>query len=311
LLGVIVYMMFTLEEIVDLEMASDHLDAYNVNMQSKTPYSDLTQTKKHKENHIKRPMNAFMRWSQIERKKIIENFPDAHNAEISKNLGKKWRTLSEEEKRPFIEEAEKLKILHLKEYPNYKYRPKKKITHHQHHITKMAHKKSRSQIKSKRSVRKVYQRKNMWKSSSPETRGRRVAGDFWKTSESEDEAEAVGGAGGADGPTKKDSDLTTVTLPFDQSFYFSPEHLNVKMENSNLASMLDNVNVKRESEEPGGELANLDCLTSLDLISLPSDLQIPPEEWDSQSLESAPALQNFDYKNFKFEYDDILSDYCL
>ena len=75
-------------------------------------------------------MNAFMRWSQIERKKIIENFPDAHNAEISKNLGKKWRTLSEEEKRPFIEEAEKLKILHLKEYPNYKYRPKKKITHH-------------------------------------------------------------------------------------------------------------------------------------------------------------------------------------
>merc|ERR1712154_661503 len=116
-------MMFTLEEIVDLEMASD---SYNLNLQSKTPYSDVTQTKKHRENHIKRPMNAFMRWSQIERKKIIENFPEAHNAEISKNLGKKWRTLSEEEKRPFIEEAEKLKILHLKEYPNYKYKPKKK-----------------------------------------------------------------------------------------------------------------------------------------------------------------------------------------
>jgi len=183
--------MLTLEEIVDLEMATDHLDAYNMSEQSKTPYSDLTQTKKHKENHIKRPMNAFMRWSQIERKKIIENFPDAHNAEISKNLGKKWRTLSEEEKRPFIEEAEKLKILHLKEYPNYKYRPKKKITHHQHHINKMDHKKSRSQIKSKRSVRKVYQRKNMWKSSSPERRekGRntmehqRVETDFWRLGE--------------------------------------------------------------------------------------------------------------------------------
>ena len=32
--------MLTLEEIVDLEMATE---AYNVNVQSKTPYSDLTQ----------------------------------------------------------------------------------------------------------------------------------------------------------------------------------------------------------------------------------------------------------------------------
>merc|ERR1712183_608832 len=108
-----------------------------VDPDSKTPYSDVTQTKKHKKNHIKRPMNAFMRWSQLERRKIIKTCPDAHNAEISKNLGKKWRTLSEEEKSPFVEEAERLKILHLKEYPNYKYRPKKKITHHQHHINKM------------------------------------------------------------------------------------------------------------------------------------------------------------------------------
>ena len=30
--------------------------------------------------------------------------PDAHNAEISKNLGKKWRTLADEEKQPFIDE---------------------------------------------------------------------------------------------------------------------------------------------------------------------------------------------------------------
>eukprot|EP00092_Neocalanus_flemingeri_P035638 GFUD01038801.1.p1 GENE.GFUD01038801.1~~GFUD01038801.1.p1 ORF type:complete len:271 (+),score=60.41 GFUD01038801.1:65-814(+) len=97
-----------------------------VNIESKTPYSDVTQTKKHKKNHIKRPMNAFMRWSQLERRKIIQGCPDAHNAEISKNLGKKWGTLSEEEKRPFVEDAERLKLLHLKEYPDYKYKPKKK-----------------------------------------------------------------------------------------------------------------------------------------------------------------------------------------
>ena len=49
-----------------------------------------------------------------------------HNAEISKQLGIKWRELSALERRPFIEEAERLRILHSKEYPNYKYKPKKK-----------------------------------------------------------------------------------------------------------------------------------------------------------------------------------------
>jgi len=97
-----------------------------VDPNSKTPYSDVTQTRKHKKNHVKRPMNAFMRWSQLERRKIIEQNPDAHNAEISKNLGKKWRSLPEAEKQEYIDEAERLRQLHLKEYPDYKYRPKKK-----------------------------------------------------------------------------------------------------------------------------------------------------------------------------------------
>jgi transcription factor SOX4/11/12 (SOX group C) len=91
-----------------------------------TVFLFLFQTKKHKKNHVKRPMNAFMVWSQLERRKIIQRNPDAHNAEISKNLGKKWRTLSEEERQPFIDEAERLRLLHIKEYPDYKYKPKKK-----------------------------------------------------------------------------------------------------------------------------------------------------------------------------------------
>lgn len=97
-----------------------------VHTSSKTPYSDATQTKKHKLNHIKRPMNAFMVWSQLERRKIIEVTPDKHNAEISKELGRRWKLLPEEARQPYIEEAERLRILHQKEYPDYKYKPRKK-----------------------------------------------------------------------------------------------------------------------------------------------------------------------------------------
>jgi len=94
---------------------------------SRTPYSDATQTKKHSPNHIKRPMNAFMVFSHIERKKIVEVNPDIHNAEISKQLGKRWKSLDEETRKPFIEEAERLRQLHQQEYPDYKYRPRKKL----------------------------------------------------------------------------------------------------------------------------------------------------------------------------------------
>ena len=90
-----------------------------------TPYTDATNCKK-ATNHVKRPMNAFMVWSQLERRKISAVQPDMHNAEISKRLGKRWKTLAEEERHPFVEEAERLRLLHLQEYPDYKYRPRKK-----------------------------------------------------------------------------------------------------------------------------------------------------------------------------------------
>ena len=97
-----------------------------INPNTITPYSDATMCKK-ATNHVKRPMNAFMVWSQIERRKISEVAPDMHNAEISKQLGARWKLLDENDRQPYIEEAERLRLLHMQEYPDYKYRLVRKI----------------------------------------------------------------------------------------------------------------------------------------------------------------------------------------
>lgn len=62
-------------------------------------------------------MNPFMVWSQIERRKICEVTPDMHNAVISKSLGARWKSLSDADKQPYIDEAERLRRLHSQEYP--------------------------------------------------------------------------------------------------------------------------------------------------------------------------------------------------
>ena len=91
-----------------------------------TPYSDATRPKKPaKEGRVKRPMNPFMIWSQQQRREITAERPDMHNADISKHLGTVWKQLDDAVKAPFIEEAKRLRELHAKEFPDYKYKPRK------------------------------------------------------------------------------------------------------------------------------------------------------------------------------------------
>lgn len=79
-----------------------------------------------KDGHIKRPLNSFMVWAKEQRRLMNRNNPRMRNAEISKILGEEWRKMPDEDKKPYVEEAVRLRRQHKVDHPNYRYRPRRK-----------------------------------------------------------------------------------------------------------------------------------------------------------------------------------------
>ncbi|OUC41648.1 HMG box, partial [Trichinella nativa] len=94
-------------------------------LESSTPYSDLT-GKKHVEGEkIRRPLNSFMVWSHHRRLKSQMQASQNHS-QLSKVLGDAWNTLDPRKKECYKQIAFWLHVMHVWEFPDYKYCPQKK-----------------------------------------------------------------------------------------------------------------------------------------------------------------------------------------
>ncbi|KAF5903719.1 transcription factor SOX-30 isoform X2, partial [Clarias magur] len=68
-------------------------------------------------------MNAYIIWARKQRSVVAKAYPNASAAEVSEQLGIKWRKLSEDQKMPYYLEASRLKWEHSLQFPDWEYKP--------------------------------------------------------------------------------------------------------------------------------------------------------------------------------------------
>jgi hypothetical protein len=88
------------------------------------PQTKKSHSRKQPDGHIPRPRNAFIlfRCDFVAQKKIPASVePDHRN--ISRIVGRIWKAMSKEDRRPWIEEARKERETHKRLYPEYRYSP--------------------------------------------------------------------------------------------------------------------------------------------------------------------------------------------
>ncbi|QEL57982.1 hypothetical protein CJJ09_000012 [Candidozyma auris] len=73
-----------------------------------------------------RPRNAFILFRQKYHQSVLDESTEAKtNPEVSRELGRRWRALSPQEREHWSNLAEEEKKNHAKKYPNYRYTPRR------------------------------------------------------------------------------------------------------------------------------------------------------------------------------------------
>jgi hypothetical protein len=68
----------------------------------------------------KRPMSAFLKYSQTRRSVVKQENPDMSNTDVSRLLGEMWRGHSEKERRPYVEQEEGERAIYKREMAEFK-----------------------------------------------------------------------------------------------------------------------------------------------------------------------------------------------
>ncbi|KAJ1968480.1 hypothetical protein IWQ62_001221 [Dispira parvispora] len=78
---------------------------------------------------LKRPMNSYLIFNQDRRHRLLSEHPNMTVSEISRAIGNQWRSMSDEEKLPYVERAQQLKEAFRKNNPGHVFtrRSKKEI----------------------------------------------------------------------------------------------------------------------------------------------------------------------------------------
>lgn len=98
------------------ERAEKDKKRYEKEMESYVPSEEFAQpTKKKERTGPKRPKSSYFLFCDDERANVTEENPDLKPQEVSSELGKLWKALSDEEKAPYIERAAEAKAKYNKE----------------------------------------------------------------------------------------------------------------------------------------------------------------------------------------------------
>eukprot|EP00730_Choanoeca_flexa_P019569 TRINITY_DN9566_c0_g1_i1.p1 TRINITY_DN9566_c0_g1~~TRINITY_DN9566_c0_g1_i1.p1 ORF type:complete len:344 (+),score=78.43 TRINITY_DN9566_c0_g1_i1:1154-2185(+) len=109
---------------LDAAVKAENVDsdaAANTHIQSQQAIMTAPGGKNKKKARIPRPMNSFMVFGKEQRKLIQQEHPDLDNKAVSKVLGQRWRSLTDEDRQKYVDEAQRLADEHRILYPDWKF----------------------------------------------------------------------------------------------------------------------------------------------------------------------------------------------
>jgi len=165
--------------------------------------------RKRESDKPKRPLTAYMIFSQTKRGEIKAGDPNVSFGEIGKKLGTAWQLLNQEERKPFEEKAQLLKASYLEEMKKYK------------ELHPDSSDEEPAKKKQKKSLKKGKSKKG--KKSKSKKKGKKGKREKKRKGKGKSEKKKGKGKGKGKGRKKKKKDVNAPKKPSSGFMWFSKE----------------------------------------------------------------------------------------